>query len=206
MDFQSASPSVVRSVKQLDLLNTWLRQFARQQGLPRLEHFQPERIADEAPEMMSFQVVGDGDTARFLITHEGGRLTTAYGNEHIDPHERTNRYLDDAIGPERYARVVELYRACLKARRPAYSVSMVRDADGKNVCYERLLMPFGSATAIEHIVGSYKAISIEGGFQVKDLMKMGMGPQPEIILRAIIDRDVARTGSNHHIADDLEFN
>ena len=38
---------------------------------------------------------------------EGARLTATYGNEHIDPAKRTNRFLDDAIGPERYANVAE---------------------------------------------------------------------------------------------------
>ena len=63
--------------------------------------------------MMGFDVEGVGDDARFLITQEGARLTEIYGNEHVDPAHRTNRYLDEAIGPERYAHVVTLYRTCL---------------------------------------------------------------------------------------------
>ena len=100
---------------------------------------------------------GEGDGARFVITQEGARLTATYGNDHVDPAKRTNRYLDDAIGPERYARVVASYLACLRHRRPIYSVSTVQDADGKDVSYERLLLPFGSGDAVEQIVGSFKA-------------------------------------------------
>ena len=55
--------------------------------------------------MMGYDVVGEGDTARYLITREGSRLTATYGNEHVDPDKWTDRYLDDAIGPARYARV-----------------------------------------------------------------------------------------------------
>ena len=62
------------------------------------------------------------------------------------------------------------YRACLARKRPTYSISMVQDADGKDVSYERLLLPFGSADHVEQIVGSYKAISIEGGFKINNLM------------------------------------
>ena len=47
---------------------------------------------------------------------------------------------------------------------------MVQDADGKDVSYERLLLPFGTAGKVEQIVGSFKAISIEGGFKVSNLM------------------------------------
>ena len=106
MEFESANPSVVRSIKQRDLLNAWLRALGKRRTLPALGDYQPDRIADELADMMGFDVIGEGDGARFLITQEGARLTATYGNEHIDPDKRTNRYLDDAIGPERYARVV----------------------------------------------------------------------------------------------------
>ena len=191
MEFASASPSVVRSVKQRDLLNAWLRAFDKRGALPRREDYRPDRIADELADMMGFDVIGAGDQVRFLITQEGSRLTATYGNEHIDPAKRTNRYLDDAIGPQRYARVLPSYLACLAHRRPTYSVTMVQDADGKDVSYERLLLPFGSAGAVEQIVGSYKAISIEGGFKIRDLMGITSKPAPVNIVNAVIDRNIA---------------
>jgi hypothetical protein len=181
MQFESASPSVVRSVK----------------------HYRPERIADELADMMGYSVIGAGEHVRFLITQEGSRLSATYGNEHIDPDKRTNRYLDDAIGPLRYGRVVPSYRACLACRRPTYSVSMVQDADGKDVSYERLLLPFGSADSVEQIVGSYKAISIEGGFKIKDLMGISSKPVPVSVVNAVIDQNIAVNASRHAAADDL---
>jgi hypothetical protein len=203
MDFESASASVVRSVKQRDLLNAWLRAFDKRGALLRLEDYRPERVADELADMMGFDVIGAGDHVRFLITQEGSRLTATYGNEHVDPDKRTNRYLDDAIGPQRYARVLPSYLACLAHRRPTYSVSMVQDADGKDVSYERLLLPFGSAVAVEQIVGSYKAISIEGGFKIRDLMGISSKPVPVSIVNAVIERNIAPRSSRHAAADDL---
>src|SRR5271170_416593 len=47
LDFESANPTVVKSIKQRDLLNTWLRLYAREQLTPRIEEYQPERLADE---------------------------------------------------------------------------------------------------------------------------------------------------------------
>jgi hypothetical protein len=203
MEFESASSSVIRSVKQRDLLNAWLRVFDKRSALPRLEDYRPDRIADELADMMGFDVVGEGEHARFLITREGSRLAATYGNEHIDPDKRTNRYLDDAIGPARYSRVVPSYRACLARKRPAYSVSMVQDADGKDVSYERLLLPFGKASAVEQIVGSYKAISIDGGFKIRDLMGISSKPSPVSVVNAVIDQNVASKSSRHIAADDL---
>jgi hypothetical protein len=203
MKFESADPSVVRSIKQRDLLNAWLRAVDKRRALPALADYQPDRIADEQPDMMSFDVAGAADHARFLITHEGARLTATYGNEHIDPDKRTNRYLDDAIGPERYARVVAPYRACLMRKRPTYSVSMVQDPDGKDVSYERLLLPFGSADAVEQIIGSYKSISIDGGFKIDNLMGVKPRTTPVSIINAVIDLDFVPGTGGRRASDDV---
>jgi hypothetical protein len=202
MEFASSNPSVVRSIKQRELLNKWLRAATRHQPLPLLGDFQPNRLGEELADMMGFDVAGAGDSARFLITQEGTRLTATYGNEHIDPDKRTNRYLDDAIGPERYADVIELYRACLTHKRPAYSISTVQDADNKDVSYERLLLPFGSSCNVEQIVGSYKTISIEGGFKINNLMGLRPKAVPMILVRAIIDRDFVPSPASRRLPDD----
>jgi hypothetical protein len=203
IDFTSADPSVVRSVKQRDLLNAWLRALGGRHGLPIRGDYQPDRIADELVDMMEFDVSGEGEQARFLITHEGARLTATYGNEDVEPAKRTNRWLDDAIGPERYAHVVSLYRVCVTHRRPAFSISMVQDTDGKDVSYERLLLPFGRSGNVEQIVGSYKTISIEGAFKIDNLMGFRPKAVPEILVRAIIDRDFVPRRADSAAPDDL---
>ena len=203
MQFDSANPSVVRSIKQRELLNAWLRAFDKRRALPAIADYQPDRIEDELVDMMGFDVEGKGDNARFLITQEGARLTATYGGEHIAPDQRTNRYLDDAIGPERYAHVVTLYRTCVMRKRPTYSVSRVQDLVGKDVWYERLLLPFGSAGNVEQMVGSYKSISIEGGFKIANLMGNRPGAAPVNIVRAIIDREIVRSSAHTRASDDI---
>src|SRR6266436_2037911 len=47
LEFESANPTVGKSIKQWDLLNTWLRLYARERLRPRLEEDQRERLADE---------------------------------------------------------------------------------------------------------------------------------------------------------------
>jgi hypothetical protein len=203
MEFTSANPSVVRSVKQRDLLNAWLRALGNGRALPALADYRPDRVADELADMMGYDVEGSDDTARFLITQEGSRLTATYGIEHIDPDKGTNRYLDDAIGAARYARVVPSYRACLEHKRPTYSVSMVQDADGKDVSYERLLLPFGCAGDVEQIVGSFKAISIEGGFKINNLMGIKSKATPVSVINAVIDLAFVRSPAGHDTSNDV---
>jgi hypothetical protein len=50
MKFESANPSVVRSIKQRELLNTWLRALRKPRPLPAVSDFQPDRISDELAE------------------------------------------------------------------------------------------------------------------------------------------------------------
>jgi hypothetical protein len=203
MEFASANPSVVRSIRQRDLLDTWLRARIKPRPLPVLADYRPNRIAEEMADMMGFDVEGAGDDARFLVTQEGDRLAAIYGSEHVDPAQRVNRYLDDAIGPERYAHVVTLYRTCLAQKRPTYSISLVQDADGKDVQYERLLLPFGGADRVEQIVGSYKAISIEGGFKIRNLMGIRPRAEPAILVRAVIDQEIVRSARHIRASEDI---
>jgi len=52
LEFESANPTIVKSIKQRDFLNTWLRLYARAQILPRIDEFQPARIEDELPDLV----------------------------------------------------------------------------------------------------------------------------------------------------------
>ncbi|HXO69501.1 MAG TPA: hypothetical protein VN838_11110, partial [Bradyrhizobium sp.] len=93
MDFQSASPSVVKSIKQRDLLNTWLRLYARGQLLPRIEDYHPERLADELPDLVYYTVDTTQRPPRLTIQSDGTRMSDAYGNT------GKGRYLDEYLGP-----------------------------------------------------------------------------------------------------------
>ena len=92
LDFQSASPSVVKSIKQRDLLNTWLRLYARGQRLPRVEDYQPERLADELPDLVYYTVDTAQRPPRLTIQSDGTRMSGAYGNT------GKGRYLDEYLG------------------------------------------------------------------------------------------------------------
>ncbi|MGH6739253.1 MAG: hypothetical protein ACREDY_09535, partial [Bradyrhizobium sp.] len=184
-------------------LNAWLHALRKSSPLPALSDFEPDTGIDELADMMGFDVEGDEASARFVITQEGTRLAATYGNEDVAPEKRTNRYLHDAIGPGRYARVVACYRECVIRKRPTYSITTVQDADGKDVSYERLLLPFGRGGAVEHIIGSYKAISIEGGFKVNNLLGHRSMAEPARIVNAVIDHEIARRPAGVRTSDDI---
>jgi hypothetical protein len=80
---------------------------------------------------------------------------------------------------------------------------MVQDSDGKDVSYERLLLPFGTGNQVQQIVGSYKAISIEGGFKINNLMGVKPKAVPVSIIHAVIDLDFVHGPDRPGTSDDV---
>ena len=199
MDFQSASPSIVKSIKQRDLLNTWLRLYAPAQRPPRMEEFQPARMEDELPDLV-FMSVEQANPPRVIIESDGTRMSMAYG------YTGRGRYLDEYLGVRLAPIVMPIYQQCLQRALPVYTVSRVDDATGRIVAYERLLLPFSASQSVTHLIASLKTISEDGSFEIKNLMR-GSDVLPTPIVRAVIDRELFhRVPGRIPSADLIEFN
>jgi len=199
VDFASADPSIVKSIKQRDLLNTWLRLFARNQALPRMDEYEPARIEDELPDLVFLTVDTSEALPRLTIESDGTRMSSAYGNT------GKGRYLDEYLGVRLAPIVVPVYHECIARRLPAYTIATIDDIYGRIVAYERLLLPFSNGGNVTHIIASLKTISEDGGFEIRNLMR-GSDKLPVPRLRAIIDRDLFhRAPGRIPSGDVLEF-
>ena len=199
MDFESANPSVVKSIKQRDLLNTWLRLYAREQLMPRIEEYQPTRLADELADLVYYTVDGAQQPPRLMIQSEGTRMSSAYGNT------GKGRHLDEYLGPKLAPIVMPVYHECLKRALPVYTIANIDDIYGRIVAYERLLLPFSEGGQVTHVIASLKTISEDGGFEIKNLMR-GNDSMPTPKLRAVIDRDLFHRAPGRIPAGDvIEF-
>jgi hypothetical protein len=183
LEFESAQPSVVKSIKQRDLLNTWLRLYARDQSLPRMSEYQPARMEDELPDLVFYTVDTSKQLPRLTIDSNGTRMSTAYG------HTGKGRNLEDYLGPRLAPLVMPVYYECIARRLPAYTIANIDDSYGRIVAYERLLLPFSDNDNVTHIIASLKTISEDGGFEIKNLMR-GSEKSPVPKLRTIIDREL----------------
>jgi hypothetical protein len=201
LDFQSANPTIVKSIKQRDLLNTWLRLYARDQRLPCLAEYEPSRLEDELPDLVYYTVEIAEQPPRLLINSDGTRMSTAYG------HTGKGRYLDDYLGPRLVPIVMPVYYECIKRALPVYTVANIDDIYGRIVAYERLLLPFSQGAGdVSHIIASLKTISEDGGFEIRNLMR-GNDALPTPKLRAVIDRDLFHRAPGRIPAGDvIEFN
>ena len=199
MDFQSAGPSVVKSIKQRDLLNTWLRLFARARSIPRMAEYRPERIEDELPDLVFYTVDCSTQLPRLTIQSDGTRMSSAYGNK------GKGRDLDEYLGPRLAPIVMPVYYECIARRLPAYTIADMEDIYGRLVAYERLLLPFSDEDGVTHIIASLKTISEDGGFEINNLIR-GNEKLPVPKLRTIIDRDLFHRSPGRIAAGDvLEF-
>jgi hypothetical protein len=198
LDFESANSSVVKSIKQRDLLNTWLRLYAREQQLPRIDEYQPSRLADELPDLV-YYTVENTQPPRLTIQSDGTRISNAYG------HTGKGKYLDEYIGARLVPVVVPVYHECIKRALPVYTISNIDDIYGRIVAYERLLLPFSEGSGVTHVIASLKTICEDGGFEIKNLMR-GNDSLPTAKLRAVIDRDLFHRAPGRIPAGDvIEF-
>ena len=199
MEFESANPSIVKSIKQRDLLNTWLRLYARQQLTPRFEEYQPERLADELTDLVYYTVDAAREPARLTIQSDGTRISNAYG------HTGKGRFLDEYLGARLAPVVMPVYYECVKRALPVYTISNIDDSYGRIVAYERLLLPFCDGGSVTHVIASLKTISEDGGFEIRNLMR-GNDMLPASKLRAVIDRDLFHRAPGRIPAGDvIEF-
>jgi hypothetical protein len=199
VEFESANPTIVKSIKQRDLLNTWLRLYAREQLMPRIEEYQPERFADELPDLVFYTVDTAQAPPRLLIESDGTRMSSAYG------YTGKGRYLDDYLGPRLVPVVMPVYYECLRRALPVYTISSIDDIYGRIVAYERLLMPFSQGGNVTHMIASLKTISEDGGFEIRNLMR-GNDALPTAKLRTVIDRDLFHRAPGRIPAGDvIEF-
>jgi hypothetical protein len=198
LNFQSTNPTVVKSIRQRDLLNTWLRLFAPAQRLPRIGEFQPNRIEDELPDLV-FMTVEKAEPLQLIIDSDGTRMSIAYG------YTGKGRYLDEYLGARLAPLIMPIYRQCVARALPVYTVSHVDDACGRIVDYERLLLPFSENGGVTHIIASLKTISDDGSFEIRNLMR-GSETLPTPKLRAVIDRELFhRLPGRIPSADLIEF-
>ena len=183
MEFESERPSIVKSIKQRDLLNTWLRLYARAQAMPNLAEYEPERLGDETPDLVFYTVDAAATPPRLTIQSDGTRMSTAYGQT------GKGKLLDQYLGARLAPIVMPVYYECIARKLPVYTISHINDIYGRVVAYERLLLPFSDCTEVTHIIASLKTISEDGGFEIRNLMR-GLDTLPTPRLRCVIDRDL----------------
>ena len=197
VSFESSDASVVKSIRQRDLLNCWLRLYAPSQKVPRVAAYQPDRLDDERADLVYYIVDHGFAPTRFIIDSNGTRMASAYGST------GKGRYLDDYLGLILSPVVLPAYHACTERKLPTFTISLIDDVNGHVVAYERLLLPFcDGGNDVTHIVASLKTISEDGGFEIHNLMR-GHHSVPKPKLSVVIDSNLVHRMPGRIAAGDV---
>ncbi len=113
--------------------------------IPRIEEYQPARLADELPDLVYYTVETAQQPPRLMIQSDGTRMSSAYG------HTGKGRYLDDYVGAKLVPVVMPVYHECLRRGLPVYTIANIDDIYGRIVAYERLLLPFSDGGDVTHV-------------------------------------------------------
>ena len=168
--------------------------------MPRLEEYQPARLADETPDLVYYTVDATQMPPRLTIQSDGTRMSSAYG------HTGKGRYLHEYLPSKLVDVVMPVYYECVARGLPVYTISNIDDIYGRIVAYERMLLPFSEGGDVTHVLASLKTISEDGGFEIKNLMR-GNDSLPKPKLRATIDCDLFHRAPGRIAPSDLiEFN
>jgi hypothetical protein len=195
MPFDSASPSVVKSVRQRDLLNTWLRLRRDTWGFPPISEYLPERLEEEKRDLVYYEVVDGPDRWCFFIDSKGSTAAQAYGTAEAN---NIGRQLSEYLPPD--MRPLVLYFECAARQLPVYSVSKLEDVQARIVIHERLLLPFFLKGKVSHVIASLKAISEDGRFEINNLLR-NPDKLPDYRLRAVIDRELSAHRAMRELAE-----
>lgn len=194
MSFAVASPSIVRSVVQRNMLNSWLRLFDRNRTLPAFPEYRFDRMETEVPDLAAFIVSWRDGAPRFKMSRQGSRMAEAFG------YAPDGTDVEDFVGADLAPQIMPRYYECLTRYRPVYSSYLVTDTRGREVTLERLLLPFGEGFRVDTMLGSSKAISDDGAFEMKDLMRRGGST---VLRQAVIDTGFALNGIAKQMDDDV---
>jgi hypothetical protein len=196
MRFESASPSVVRSIKQRDLLQAWIRLFAAQGLPPRLDDYKPDRFDEELPDLMYYDVDFRESLPRFKIAHEGKRFRDVFEISGL------GQYIDELKDFVLTEATHDLYRESCLRRLPAYSIALVEDREKTPVAWERLLLPFCDDGRTTVLMASLKPVSTEGRFESRGLMASNQD-QRRYQVYAIIDQELVAGRRTRRGSDDV---
>jgi hypothetical protein len=181
-DFELADSSVIKSIRQRDLYTAWLRCYLKRNEVPPLRVYLPNNMGEEMPDLVYYDVKGEGENLRFLIVQAGERLAEAVGNSG----DGEGVFLDRTLGPIQLKAILPLLLQTVRVGRPVYTIAVLSDVSGAAVTREVLFLPFGANGKVTQLVSSHKSISEERRFELKNILKLVDG-MPKYSVRCIID-------------------
>jgi hypothetical protein len=157
--------NVIKSVRQRALVQHW-REIGGGSGLPSFEQFSPPRGEHDSRQMMCWTIEGEDAPRRFKSLQHGQYLGEAFGGNPLPLQQ-----LQALVPPPLQRIAIDGLNECADARAPVYWVISTRDANGRRINCERLLLPFGDQFGHpRQIITSLQLITFDGEFTRQNVL------------------------------------
>jgi len=125
--------------------------------LPRFEALAPDEILRSMDKLSFSEAVQVENGYRFRVIQNGSQFNRIYSER------RVGKFLDEVLPRAFRDQALLLHNQVVVSRRPSFSFSMLRKADGPLIRYERLLLPFTPHREdVERIVAAINHLGIGG--------------------------------------------
>ena len=158
MKFQNTTADRVASISQRALLLYWQR-LAGGRLFPAPAEFSPAERIHDPKQLVIWQVEPDGGKRRFRALHHGAHVAEVFGGSWA------GRTMDEVVPAFALPFALHSTEACVLTGHAVYTIFRTRDAQGRDIDCERLLLPLGAKGNVEQIVASLQLISLEGEFR-----------------------------------------
>jgi hypothetical protein len=176
----ASTAAAVKSVRQRWLLQYWLR-LRGKHLLPLWSALDMAELETCFDDLSIVDVLPENGGWRMRIFDHGKNVGAMYRGQ------CAGKYLEETLPAAARAYTLETYEQTVRARRPVYTVSGVKDAEARPVVYERLLLPFSECgERVFRIVAFLETISIDGAFVRRDLMRDN-APARGFAFKAVIE-------------------
>jgi hypothetical protein len=154
----------MRCVQQIALLKLW-EQLRGKRELPQFEALVPDDISRSTDKLSFSEVVEAEIGYRFRIIRSGAQFDRMYSGRRI------GKFLDEILPQAIRDQALLLHEQVVVSRRPSFSFSVLRKADGPLIRYERLLLPFTCrGEDVERIISAITLFTEENGFDANDVL------------------------------------
>jgi hypothetical protein len=181
MTFKVARPEIIRAVHQRWLLNFWM-QHLHGHPVPQWQSVHVDSLSSLADNLSVLNVIGADGATRFSIRYHGKAIGRIYGSA-----DCRGRYLDEVLPPNASDKALKPYHQVLESGCPVYTIHDVTDRTGREVHFERLLLPFArDGRTVDRILASFEFFCPDGAFVSEALMK-SQSRAPVLRLSATIE-------------------
>jgi hypothetical protein len=186
LSYPPAPPGIVKSVRQRALLHVWQR-LRGAHRVPLWSYVSPDELAPYEDDLSWFDVERHPAGDRFLIRRTGRNVERLYGKN------CEGQYLDDAIPEKVRPATLEAYREVVRSTGPIFTITHLTDEHGRDIHYERLLLPFGeNGQVVGRIVAFLETISLDGAHKRDGLLDNT--PHCKVVTRVSIDPAMTPAG------------